>query len=382
MPVINTNLSSLAAQNSFNIVQNNLQRSIESLTSGLRINRAADDAAGLAISQMLDAQLNGTQQAAQNVQQAMSMVQTADGALNGVQDILQQINTLGVQASNGTLNSTERGAIQSQINTLASSLNSVAANTQFNGQNLLSGNLAVQIGGGTIASNNPNLNVTNVDIAGAAPATTYTLSVCTTNNTATLAGGGVTQTITVNGLNANGSETLDFNAAGVQIQVQAGGSAISSTGVLNALAGGSTPITTMNATGAASIQAGANAGAGNQVALNFSAINTNALGLTPGVLDVSTPGNAQNLVSAVGNAMVAVDNQRASLGAAENGLSSLYGNLNTTSINTAAANSRITDLNVAQASVGLAINQIQSQAGLAVLAQSNLDQSNTLRLLQ
>src|SRR5438093_7539553 len=118
MTVINTNVSALIAQVNLDRTQQSLQHSIERLSSGLRINRAADDAAGLAISDSLTSAVRGTEQGVRNAQSGVSMIQTADGALSEVSSILQRMRELAVEASNSDLNATDRNAIQVELNQL------------------------------------------------------------------------------------------------------------------------------------------------------------------------------------------------------------------------------------------------------------------------
>ncbi|HTH94744.1 MAG TPA: flagellin, partial [Rhodocyclaceae bacterium] len=137
--VINTNIASLLAQQNLNSSQSQLTTSIERLSTGLRINSAKDDAAGLAISQRMTGQINGLTQAASNANDAISLAQTADGALSTASDILQRIRTLAVQSANGTNSSTDRASLNSEVQQLTQELQRVATTTQYNGMNLLDG---------------------------------------------------------------------------------------------------------------------------------------------------------------------------------------------------------------------------------------------------
>jgi flagellin len=142
--IINTNIASLTAQNNLNASQNSLQTAIQRLSSGLRINSAADDAAGLAISQRMLAQINGVNQAVRNAQDGVSLAQTADGALSSISDNLQRIRQLAVQSANSTNSSSDRAALQQEVSQLTSEIDRVATQTQFNGLNLLDGTFTSQ----------------------------------------------------------------------------------------------------------------------------------------------------------------------------------------------------------------------------------------------
>ncbi|WP_088228631.1 flagellin [Desulfosporosinus sp. FKB] len=140
--IINTNISSLIAQNNLNSTQNNIQSSLAKLSSGYRINTAADDAAGLAISQKMTAQINGLDQANRNAQDGISLIQTAEGAMGQTQSILQRMRELAVQSANGTNTTADRKQIQLEVNALQKEISRIATATQFNTKNLLDGSLS------------------------------------------------------------------------------------------------------------------------------------------------------------------------------------------------------------------------------------------------
>src|SRR6266511_2999339 len=142
---INTNINAIDAQRNLNSVGASLSKSIERLSSGLRINRAGDDAAGLTISEKLRGQTKGLNQAVRNAQDGISMIQTAEGALNESHSILQRMRELTVQASNDTLTNTDRGAIASELTSLSSEIDRIANTTQFNTKNLLNGSLSTTL---------------------------------------------------------------------------------------------------------------------------------------------------------------------------------------------------------------------------------------------
>ncbi len=155
---INTNVSALNAHRNLSNTQNDLSKSLEKLSSGLRINRAADDAAGLSISEGLRSQVNGMGVAARNAQDGISVIQTAEGALTEVHSILQRMRDLSVQAGNGSNNSDSLAAITKEVDGLASELNRVANNTEFNGTKLLQGgSMSFQVG----ANGNLTTDVSN-----------------------------------------------------------------------------------------------------------------------------------------------------------------------------------------------------------------------------
>ena len=140
---INTNIEALNAQRNLSATALTFSKSVEKLSSGLRINRAADDAAGLAISQKLQAQVTGLNQAQRNAQDGISMVQTAEGALNEVHSMLQRIRELAVEAANSTLSSSDAQSVSTEITALREEIDRIAGATTFNGQYLLTGALSV-----------------------------------------------------------------------------------------------------------------------------------------------------------------------------------------------------------------------------------------------
>ncbi len=165
---INTNIEAFNAHRQLVGTQTAMSQSMEKLSSGLRINRAADDAAGLAISEKMRAQINGIDRAHQNAMDGISMVQTGEGALNEVHSILQRVRELAVQYNNGTLSTADRAAITAEITQLSAEVGRIVDTTQFNGISLLSGGASVtfQVGanaGETITLNNANLGGTYFD---------------------------------------------------------------------------------------------------------------------------------------------------------------------------------------------------------------------------
>jgi flagellin len=160
---INTNVDAIDVQRNLAATSTAYSASVRKLSSGLRINSASDDAAGLAISQKLTAEVNGLGQAQKNAQDGISLIQTGEGALNETQTILQRMNELSVQASNGTLNKDDQTAIAGELDQLGQAIDDIGNQTQFNGQNLLDGtntSVTLQVG----ASSGQTLNVTLKDM--------------------------------------------------------------------------------------------------------------------------------------------------------------------------------------------------------------------------
>ncbi len=219
---INTNILSLNAQLNLQSSQNSLATSLERLSSGLRINTAADDAAGFAISQQMTAQINGINQAAQNANDGISMAQTAQGGLNAEIGLLQSMRTLAVQAANGTNSASDRQAIQAQIAQLQQELSRTALSTQFNGLNILDGTMSdAQFQVGSNANQVINFGIASTkasDIGNNSYSTSGAMTGATLSTSSTASGNGVTaQTLTIQGalgttgLNSVPSITVNAN---------------------------------------------------------------------------------------------------------------------------------------------------------------------------
>ena len=150
--IINHNMSAIYTQRQLGINDNNIQKDIEKLSSGLRINRAGDDAAGLAVSEKMRSQIRGLNRAAQNAQDGISFIQTTEGYLQNTQDILQRIRELAIQAANGIYTTEDRMQIQVEVSQLVDEVDRIASHAQFNGLNMLTGRFANPLGGTPAAS--------------------------------------------------------------------------------------------------------------------------------------------------------------------------------------------------------------------------------------
>ena len=171
---VNTNIEAFDAHRNLQQTQYALGKSMQKLSSGLRINSAADDAAGLAISEKMTAQINGTDQAQRNAMDGISLVQTAEGAYNEMHSILQRVRELSVQAQNGTLSSSDTAAIDQEVGQLTAELSRISSNTEFNGLAALSGTFTLQVGADQGSGNQISFSLTSIsfsNIGSAASAT-------------------------------------------------------------------------------------------------------------------------------------------------------------------------------------------------------------------
>ena len=222
---INTNIEALNAQRNLSATAATFAKSVEKLSSGLRMNRAADDAAGLGIAEKLQAQVGGLNQAERNSQDGVSMVQTAEGALAEVHSMLLRIRELAVEAGNSTVGTADATSINAEITALQSEINRIAQKTTFNGQFLLTGALSVAKSGGTLSvgtalSTGHAATVSAIDVSGAKAGSTYTLSSAGGAGTLTLSDGvGNFQQVTLSQIGATGTETMNFGILGVKITV-------------------------------------------------------------------------------------------------------------------------------------------------------------------
>ncbi len=329
---INHNIAALNTYRQLNTANNGQMKSMEKLSSGLRINRAGDDAAGLAISEKMRGQIRGLDMAAKNAQDATSMLQTAEGALNETHSILQRMRELAVQGANDTNVDQDRDAIQEELNELKKEIDRIGDTTEFNKQTLLNGGL-----GGTVeqdAKTTTVLAVTGVASAttNGAIADTYTISSDDTGKlTMTNSAGDKTQTIS----NTDGVQELNFSDFGITIKTNAGYTADSALGDI------------VVKSGSVTFQIGANEG--QNLSLNIRNMKTDGvLDLADaGKVDVSTHDKAKATITNIDKAITEVSKERSKLGAYQNRLDHTINNLNTSSENLTAAESRIRDVDYA-----------------------------------
>jgi flagellin len=264
---IYNNVNAVNAQRNLSITGFALAKSIEKLSSGLRINRAADDAAGLSISEKLRAQIRGIQQAMRNAQDGVSMIQTAEGALNEVHSMLQRMRELAVQAANDTLTTEDRRAIYQELDNLRVEVDAIVARTSFNGKNLLDGTLVTTVDatseirvGRTLTGGGETAHVFALDVSGAVPGRTYTFTydAATDRLTLTRSGDNVSQTITISNIAAGGSQVLNFSALGIKLTVTSTGGITADNLGVALTAGATNDIITASGDGSANMQVGPN----------------------------------------------------------------------------------------------------------------------------
>lgn len=399
---INNNITALNTYRQLSSNNDNLARSMEKLSSGMRINRAGDDAAGMAISEKMRGQIRGLDQASRNAQDAISMIQTAEGALNETQSILQRMRELSVQGSNSTLEPKDRTAIGEEMKALAAEIDRIANSTEFNGKPLLDGSLITVLDatsvtkvGTPLAATAAGIVVGQVNVDLAVPNTTFTFSNTGSNVTlsATINGAAVSQTVSVAAMATAGEQALNFSTLGISITL---------TGTAAATAGDlATEITTTlqsikTGAGSSSAQFAIGANINQTMLVDFGDMNTAELGGTPAgdrisalvltpatALDViDTIPKAQKLVTVIDDAITQVSKQRGVFGAAQNRLEHTINNLQTSSENLTASESRIRDVDMAREMMAQTKNNILAQAAQAMLAQANQTPQGILQLLK
>ncbi len=360
---INNNLMAMNTQRQLNVNDNNTAKSIEKLSSGFRINRAGDDAAGLAISEKMRSQIRGLSMASRNSQDAISLVQTAEGALAETHSILQRMRELAVQSSTDTNQNVDRSALSQEFEQLKTEMGDISKNTKFNSMTLLDGNFGVSVD--TTASTTDTVTGVAAITAGGKASTVYTF-----------AAAGADTTISDGTTTINLGTTDDLDGAGT-ISVEQFGISIQTTAGFDATDLATTHID-MAATGDGTIQIGANAGEEMTIAIG----DMSAEGLVVDAAAIGTRDDAVAALSTVDNAISLVSTQRAGLGAIQNRLEHKINNLNTSSENLQAAESQIRDVDMAKEMMEYTKNNILSQAATAMLAQANNAPQSVLQLLQ
>ena len=383
MQVINTNISALQVQKDLSKTAASLATSIERLSTGLRINSAKDDAAGLAIATRFTTQIRGQTQAIRNANDGISLAQTAEGALDEVTNNLQRIRELAVQSSNATNSNSDRLALQQEVSQLLSEINSIADKTSFNGVKLLDGSFSgaiFQIGDDA----GEGLTISSI-----ADANTAALGSISTNNDAGLTVAASTLTnfgtaIAAGGVTINGVDIGAISAAGssaeragqlvdaineVSQQTGVGASYDPATGDLTL--NSDTTVTIAGTLNDATLSGFANAAIGS--ATTQTGIDT---------LTVANYAGAQTAMGLIDSALATINNTRANLGAVQSRFESTVSSLQSSVENLSAARSRIQDADFAAETAELTRTQILQQAGVSMLAQANAAPQSVLSLLQ
>jgi flagellin len=378
--VVNTNVASITSQMYVNQTNKDMADTMARLSSGKRINTAADDAAGVAIASRLSSEIRGTNQAVRNALDAQAMIDTGEGAMQEIESLLQRMREIAVQSANDTNSTSDRTALQNEMTQLTNEINRVASVTTWAGNKLLdgtggtgsNGSFTFHIGARTSAGSDQTtvsiaaMNADGLSIDGD--------NVAAANMTIAEAGPGSTALSKADG-------TLTF-APAVELDV---GDTFSFT------YDGKTVGITITAAEAGTGEAAADAAAQklataiNEGDMGITAVaakdGTGVISVKEGSLSVASASAALTTITALDTAITTLNTERAELGAVSNRLDNTVANLSNIAINLGEGRSRIEDADFAQESANLAKQQIMLQAGTAMLAQANASQQNVLSLL-
>jgi len=385
--VINTNTMSLNAQRNLSTSGASLATTIQRLSSGLRINSAKDDAAGLAISERFSTQIRGLDVAVRNANDGISLAQVAEGALSEIGNNLQRIRELSVQSANATNSASDRAALNAEVKQLTAEIDRVAKQADFNGTKLLDGSFTSQLfqigaNAGQAIAIDKVVDARASTLGNVRFAATQTGSAAAVNASAANS---------ISGMQVNGVaiDTISWAAGttGTNVANTIAGalnSRIGETGVYASVAGGAISLTSIKDGRDFAYTAGSVAVAESVGLTGVAASATAATGTSAFVsaLDVTTFAGSQQALEIVDAALTAVNGARADLGAIQNRFTSVVANLQTSSENLSASRSRIRDTDFAKETAELTRTQILQQAGTAMLAQANQVPQNVLSLLQ
>ena len=385
MTVINTNTAATVTANAVAKNERAMSQAMERLSTGQRINSASDDAAGLAISSRMTSQINGLDMAVRNANDAISQIQTADGAYIEVTDMLQRMRELSVQASTGTNSSTDRAALNTEYQALSDEIQRIATNTQWNGSNILddsagsSGVVTYQIG----ANASQTVTVDLGDLGTTVSGSMGSITAADGNN-------GATGTLTVGTVAANDVITVNFDDGTYdQITLTSTEATEINTGSGTAPAFdlGTRTLTDAGALTIAITGSGTLSFTGATVT-NGNTFTVSDVSVSRGIhadiakTDVTTVTLATAALSAIDTAITEINTARSTFGAGINRLEYAADNLANVSQNTSASRSRILDADYAAETTELARTQIIQQAGTAMLSQANQQAQSVLALLK
>ncbi|MGR5555149.1 flagellin [Vibrio fortis] len=372
---VNTNVSALVAQRNLSNASNMLNQSLERLASGNRINSAKDDAAGLQISNRLEAQMSGIDVAVRNANDGISIMQTAEGAMNETTNIMQRMRDLSLQSANGSNSKSERIAIQEEITALNDELNRIAETTSFGGKKLLNGsfgNTAFQIGGSSgeaVQVGLKSMRTDGIDMGGFS----YVANGMAGKSWAVSSGNtefnmsftdrfGQSQSISINAKAGDDIEQLATYINGQTDQVSA---SVNEDGQLQIYMAGEQTSGTISFSGSLADELSMSSG-------RYESVND---------IDVTSAGGAQRAVSILDTAMKYVDSHRSELGAMQNRFDHAINNLQNVHENLATSNSRIKDTDYAKETTQMLKQQILQQVSTTILAQAKQAPNLALTLL-
>ena len=379
---INTNVMALNAQNMLSKNQSTVERSVGRLASGLKINSAADDASGLAISEKMRAQIRGLGQAQSNAQDGISLLQTAEGALQQTTDILQRMRELVIKAQNtGVLTDEDRTSISSELSTLRDEIDRISVSTTFNGKKLLNGEM------GTKVETQGLTNAKSVDASNAREGIEYTFAYDADKDKikVTWTEDGVSKTDYSDKTYTADTEIVsgqvNFAAAGISVDYEKTGVTVT-----NAIAGGKIKTADVASGQRAEFKIGSNTFTQDVMFVGIGDMGSKGLNQLDKTekfqIDISNATKANETLDAIDYAINKVSEQRSRLGTVQNRMEYSTNNLSTTQENLTAAESRIRDVDMAEEMVTYTKNTILNESAMAMLSQANKQPEKILTLLQ
>jgi flagellin len=364
-----------------NLLKTDMQASasLAKLSIGKRVVSARDDAASMAIGSKMNSEVQGLKQAVVNAGQANSMLQIADGAMSTVSDILTRMKVLAIQASSENLGDTERGFLNVEFQALTNEVNRISQDTDFNGVQLLNGQIAVTQSANLGTANGvAGLSAQGVDTNG-----TFTIAYDGTDSfTVSNGANSYTGTIAAGLLDTNGALTRSTT---IQLTSTTGGGSLSL--ALNTAFDATAAVAAeaFTVAGTSQLSLGFKLGTGTEtydsLSFTLNAVSLTGLGMT-GTESIDTSGNAESAIEAVNTAITNLNEFRANVGAAQNRLDFASDNLSIAIENAEAARSTLLDLDIASEMTNFTSKQVLMQSGVAMLAQANQLPQNLLRLLQ
>ena len=387
MPLrVNNNIAAINSRRQLNINNRDLGMRLERLSSGLRVNRAADDAAGLSVREGMRAELAGLRVNVLNSEQATNLIQTAEGSLNETNAILIRMRELATQSSNSTLTDSNREAVQSEFTQLTAEIDRIAQATTYNNQTLLTGYGNTVDTASTTLTASDTSGVTGVKISGAQSGT-YTFADTNGDDEITLGNGVVTQTISIgtildsNSGVATGTQMVaNFDRLGVQVTLAGDGVANATGSYVDGDLDAQTIV--INAGTGGSFQVGPRDAAFNRIEVSIEDMTATGNTLNSSPASVSTITDSRAAITFIDHAITEVASQRGDLGAVTNRLNFAIAYTENEIENIQASEASISDADIAAEVSSLTRAQILSQAATSMLSQANVLPQNALSLLQ
>ena len=372
---VNSNIQAMFAQSILSANEEKMAKSTQKMSSGYKLNRAMDNPAGMAITNRMRAQLSSLERATKNSKNAINAIQTAEGALSEIESMLQRMNELSIQGSNGTMSSSDRLAIQEEVDQLVSEINRISKNTTYNSQNLLDGTQDLK------AFSRPSKNISVRNYNELMDVGKYEISV---------GAGGLVKSLTKDGatIDIAAQEVVEFvdkdgNTTGYSTKIHTANGA-ELTFETNGDSGATNVELDITGYGGMKIQVGAEEGQEIQVVipevslrtLNFVDLDGNR------TLDLRTEEGATKAISQIASAIDYVSAARSKLGAYQNRIENTVTNLDVTTENLTESYSTIKDIDMAEGMVEYTTLQVLIQAGTSMVAQANEQPQQALQLLQ